>query len=134
MMSLFCSELSSSSYSLLAIAQKALLFSLVSLISSLPDTPADSSQASLTVLLAVPPSISLLLPQDLCTCCSSTRKVLPRDPQKSFSYFFFFFILTVLGLHCCWVFSLVAGSRGCSRVGVHGLLTAAASFAEEFGL
>lgn len=98
-------------------------------------SPADSSRASLTVLLAVPPNISLLLSQDLCTCCSSTRMFFPRYPQRSFSYFFLFFlILTVLGLHCYWVFSLVAGSRDCSRVVVCGLLTVVASFAEEFEL
>ena len=97
--------------------------------------PADSSRAGLTVLLAVPPNASLLLSQDLCTCCSSTRMFFPRYPQRSFSYFFLFFlILTALGLHCYWVFSLVAGSRDCSRVVVCGLLTAVASFAEEFEL
>ena len=97
-------------------------------------SPADSSHASLTVLLAVPTNIILLLSQDLCTCCSSTRMFFPRYAQKSFSYFFFFFILTVLGLRCCWVFSLVAGSRDCSWVVVRGLLAAVASFAGEFGL
>ena len=38
--------------------------------------PADSSHASLTVLLAVPPNISLLLSQDFCTCCSLSGSLL----------------------------------------------------------
>ena len=33
----------------------------------------------------------------------------------------------MLGFHCCADFSLVAASRGCSPVAIHGLLSAVAS-------
>ena len=39
----------------------------------------------------------------------------------------------MLGLHCCTGFSLVAVSRGCSLVSVHGPLTEVASLAMEHG-
>ena len=41
---------------------------------------------------------------------------------------FIYLFLTVLGLHCCVGFSLVAVSGGCSLVAARGLLTAVASF------
>ena len=41
--------------------------------------------------------------------------------------FFNVFILSVLGLHCCVGFALVASSRSCSPVAGHGLLIAVAS-------
>ena len=41
---------------------------------------------------------------------------------------FIYLFLTVLGLHCCVGFSLVAVSGGYSLVAAHGLLTAVASF------
>ena len=50
------------------------------------------------------------------------------------TFFKIFFIFTVLGLHCCLSFSLVAASGGCSPVTGHGLLTAVASLVTERGL
>ena len=45
----------------------------------------------------------------------------------------FFFFLTVLGLHCLMGLSLVAASRGCSLVPMHGLLVVVTSFAVKHG-
>ena len=42
--------------------------------------------------------------------------------------------LDVLDLHCCKGFSLVAASRGCSLVAVHGLLIVVASLVAEHRL
>ena len=50
---------------------------------------------------------------------------------KIFLKFYLFF--TVLGLHRCPGFSLVAASRSCSPVMGHGLLTAVASLVAEVG-
>ena len=46
---------------------------------------------------------------------------------------FIYIFLTVLGLHCCTVFSLVAESGGHSPVVVCSLLTAVASLVVEHG-
>ena len=42
----------------------------------------------------------------------------------------FYLFLAVLGLHCCTGISLVAVSRCCALVAVHGLLIAVASLVE----
>ena len=47
---------------------------------------------------------------------------------------FIHLFLDVLHLHCCKGFSLVAASRGCSLVAVHGLLIVVASPAAEHRL
>ena len=48
-------------------------------------------------------------------------------------YFLLFYLLSVLALHCCTGFSLVAAIRGYSLVAGHRLLTAAASLVAEHG-
>ena len=47
---------------------------------------------------------------------------------------FIYFILALLGLHCCVSFSLVVVSRGYSLVVVCGLLITMASLVAEYGL
>ena len=47
---------------------------------------------------------------------------------------FIHLFLDVLHLYCCKGFSLVAASRGCSLVAVHGLLIAVASLVAEHRL
>ena len=57
--------------------------------------------------------------------------------RPSMSYFkkhYLFFILAVLGLHCCAGFSLIAGSGDYSLVAVRGLLIVVASLVVEHGL
>ena len=49
-------------------------------------------------------------------------------------FFHWFLVWTVLGLRCCWFFSLSAASGVYSLAAVHGLLTAGASLVAEHGL
>ena len=61
---------------------------------------------------------------------------LPLPVEKVTCYYFFhwFLVWTVLGLRCCWFFSLAAVSGVYSLAAVHGLLTAGASLVAEHGL
>ena len=56
---------------------------------------------------------------------------LPGKSLCNYLYYFlnfiYLFILTVLGLHCCLGFSLVAANRDHSLIMVHRLLTVVAS-------
>lgn len=132
MMSLFCSELSSSPYSPLAIAQR-LYCSRWYLWYLLPDTPADSSQAihCSPWCLSKYQSSSVSGPLARCSLlleCSSPDIHRSHSPISSLLFYF----------DCSWVF-IAAGSfsscrsRGRSRAGVCGLLTAAASLPRSLG-
>ena len=55
------------------------------------------------------------------------------SPGRDFFFFNFYLFLTVLGLHCLMGLSLVAASRGCSLVPMHGLLIVVTSFVVEHG-
>ena len=48
-----------------------------------------------------------------------------------FTLKFIYFVLAVLGLHCCAYFPLVEASRGYSLVAVHGLLISVAFLVEH---